>query len=230
MVLASLLEVSSSEASSSEPIAESILVPASLASLVGLEGALQQGDEDAIQASIDIILLLHGMIMSFGGIPLLYYGDEIGTLNDCEYLEDLAKANDSRWMHRPRINWDKADIRKQHGSVEQRIYEGLKKMIAVRKHTPAFADFNNRDLLEIGNPHLFVFLRNNPMLPSDNVLVVANFDGAPQSLNLSDLSNRGDFAFAQLQDLYSGESPSLFKDELVIPPYRFYWLSDRGLC
>ena len=205
-------------------------ISGSLASLVGLEGALQQGDEDAIQASIDIILLLHGMIMSFGGIPLLYYGDEIGTLNDCEYLEDLAKANDSRWMHRPRINWDKADIRKQHGSVEQRIYEGLKKMIAVRKHTPAFADFNNRDLLEIGNPHLFVFLRNNPMLPSDNVLVVANFDGAPQSLNLSDLSNRGHFAFAQLQDLYSGESPSLFKDELVIPPYRFYWLSDRGLC
>ena len=32
-----------------------------------------------IQHSIDLILLLHSMIMSFGGLPLLYYGDEIST-------------------------------------------------------------------------------------------------------------------------------------------------------
>ena len=26
--------------------------------------------------------------MSFGGIPLLYYGDELGVLNDYSYLGD----------------------------------------------------------------------------------------------------------------------------------------------
>ena len=31
-------------------------------------------------------------------------------------------------------------------------------MIAVRKSIPAFSDFNNRDLLETGNPHLFAEL------------------------------------------------------------------------
>ena len=48
-------------------------ISGSLASLVGLEAALESGDEDAITESVDLILLLHGMIMSFGGIPLLYY-------------------------------------------------------------------------------------------------------------------------------------------------------------
>ena len=98
-------------------------------------------------------------------------------------------------------------------------------MIAIRKTTPAFADYNNRELLTTDNPHLFVFLRNNPFVHGNSILVVGNFDASPQSLTLSSLSNRGTFEHGQLQDLYSGESPTLFKDQLVIPAYRFYWLS-----
>ena len=201
-------------------------ISGALASLAGLQYAIESGDEGAIDHSINVILLLHSMIMAFGGIPLLYYGDEIGTLNDDNYQFDQAKAHDNRWMHRPRIDWDKAERRLSHGSVEQRIFDGLKRMIAVRKSTPAFADYNNRTVIETGNPHLFVFLRNNPLMTNDSVLVVGNFDGAPQSLTLGDLSNRGNFEYAQLRDLYSGEAPRQFKDQLVVPAYRFYWLSD----
>jgi amylosucrase len=204
-------------------------ISGSLASLAGLEYAIENEDETAINHSIDTILLLHSMIMSFGGIPLLYYGDEIGTLNDCTFQFDETKAHDNRWMHRPRIDWAKAELHKSHGTIEQRIFDGLKRMIAVRKSTPAFADYNNRTLIPTGNPHLFVFIRNNPFMNNDSVLVVANFDGSPQSLTLSDLSNRGHFEYGQLRDLYSGEAPRQFKDQLVVPPYRFYWLSDSRL-
>ena len=202
-------------------------ISGSLASLAGLEAALESDDEAAIQQAIDTILLLHGMIMSFGGIPLLYYGDEVGSLNDGTYLEDVNKAGDNRWMHRPTIDWNKVALRKRHGSVQQRIFDGLKKMIAVRKSTPAFSDFNNRELLDTKNPHLFAFLRSNPFLLHDNVMVVANFDASPQSLTFSDLPNRGHFEFDSLQDLYTGGSPSLFKDQLVVPPFRFYWLASQ---
>jgi amylosucrase len=102
-------------------------------------------------------------------------------------------------------------------------------MIAVRKSTAAFADYNNRWLIETGNPHLFVFMRNNPFQLNDSVLVVGNFDAAPQSLTLSDLSNRGHFEYGRLHDLYSGESPQQFNDQLVVPPHRFYWLTDHRL-
>jgi amylosucrase len=202
-------------------------ISGSLASLAGLEAALESGDENAIQQSIDTILLLHAMIMSFGGIPLLYYGDEIGTLNDGQYLDDRDKAQDNRWMHRPTIDWQKVALRSQHGSVQQRIFDGLKKMIAVRKSTPAFADYNNRELLQTDNPHLFSFLRSNPFIANDIVMVVANFDTAPQSLNLAELPSRARFEFGSIQDLYSGASPSRFKDQLVVPPLQFYWLTNQ---
>jgi len=204
-------------------------ISGSLASLAGLEAAIESNDEQRINQCIDKILLLHSLIMSFGGIPLLYYGDEIGTLNDRSFLEDTHKASDNRWAHRPKIDWNKAELRKQHGTVEQRIFDGLQKMIAARKCIEAFADFNNRELIDTGNPHLFVFIRSNPKLLNDNVLVVANFDSSPQSLSLGDLSNRGSFEYARLQDLYSGETPTLFKDQLVIPARRFYWLTDKGM-
>jgi len=202
-------------------------ISGSLASLVGLQAAVNQNDQKMIDDSVHIILLLHGMIMSFGGIPLLYYGDEIGTLNDGSYLEDENKANDTRWIHRPKIDWQKAELRHQHGTVEQRIFTGLQKLIAIRKTIPAFADFNNRELIEVENEHLFVFIRNNPERDKEEVLVVANFDAKPQYLNLSDLGNRLHYEYSQLRDLVSGDIPSIFKDELVIPPYHFYWLSDQ---
>jgi len=202
-------------------------ISGSLASLVGLEVALETQDQEAVDRAIKLILLLHSMIFSFGGIPLLYYGDEIGTLNDCSFLQDENKAGDNRWMHRPRIDWERAEKRHEHGSVEQRIFEGLQKMIAVRKTITAFADFNNRELLTLDNEHLFAFLRSHPNNSSEAVLVVANFDARPQHLDLANLGHRGLFKFGQPQDLFSGESPAMFKNQLVVPPFRFYWLTDQ---
>jgi len=202
-------------------------ISGSLASLIGLEAALEIGDPDGTRQRVDILLLLHGMIMSFGGIPLLFYGDELGTLNDCAYVNDVSKARDNRWMHRPRIDWDKAELRHKNGTIQQMIFEGLQKMISVRKTIPAFADYNNRELLDSRNPHLFVFMRSHPSQRNDNVLVVGNFSDGPQSLELSELSNRGLFEFGRLQDLYSGASSMVDEGRVVIPPFCFYWLTDR---
>ena len=202
-------------------------ISGSLASLVGLEAALASGNPDEVDDAIKIIILLHGMIMAFGGIPLLYYGDEIGTTNDYRYVEDERKSGDTRWMHRPAFDWDKAELRNKPGTVENRIFHALKKMIAVRKEIAAFADFNNRELRDSGNPHLFAFCRVSPQLGADRVMVVGNFDSHPQHMQLENLTESGVMQHSQLHDLYSGEKPAVFKDALVVPPYRFYWLQSR---
>ena len=202
-------------------------ISGALASLVGLEAALEQQDWTAIDRAIEQILLLHGLILSFGGIPLLYYGDEIGTFNDCSFMQDAAKAGDSRWIHRPRIDWERAERRHDRGSIEQRLFDGLKKMIAVRKTIPAFADFNNRELLAPEDPRLFAFLRTHPALTSDAVLVVANLGLEAATLDLPKLCNRGYFQYGQVRDLYNGEIPALVAGQLIMPPSRFYWLTDQ---
>ena len=201
-------------------------ISGSLASLVGLEYALEIGDPEAIEDSIKIILLLHSLIMSFGGIPLLYYGDEVGTTNDVSYLEDPYKKGDSRWVHRPVIDWNKADLRNQPGHPQYEIFTALKRMISVRKEIDVFADFNNRELIDVGNEHLFVFERYCIQQQHQRVLVVANFNDKPQHLNLSELGNWGNPQNGQLYDLFSGQRPDLFKNALVIPAFSFYWLQE----
>ncbi len=201
-------------------------ISGSLASLIGLQYAIESGDEDAIENAIKAILLLHSLIFSFGGLPLLYYGDEIGTLNDTTYLTEPEKQGDSRWVHRPKIDWVKAEQRHTPGTVEFKLFSAIKRMIAVRKEIDVFADFNNRELIECDNPHLFIFGRYNIIKPSEEVLVVANFDVKPQSLAMDDIKEWSNGQRGQLVDLFSGQQPDIYEGTLVIPPLTFYWLSE----
>jgi len=202
-------------------------IAGSLASLVGLEKACQLGDQEAANAAIEQIILLHSLIFSFGGIPLLYYGDEIATYNDYSYVDHADKSSDSRWIHRPTINWERAELRHKQGTIEYGVFTALKKMIAIRKETTAFADFNNRYLLDIGNEHLFGFIRFDHTRPSERVFVICNFSAKPQYLDLQTLSASGFGFYGQLTDLYSGKRPTMYKDQLVLQAYHFYWLSEH---
>ena len=200
-------------------------ISGSLASLVGLQYAVGSGNEQAVDDAIKLILVLHAMILSFGGIPLLYYGDEIGTTNDDTYLSDPLKMDDSRWVHRPTVDWDKATRRNMPGTLEFKIFSEIIRMIAVRKEIDVFADFNNRQLIETNNPHLFVFERYDTNKPENDVLVLANFDSKPQSLALEELGKQWLPQYNRLNDLYTDQGPDIFNEMLVIPGFGFYWLS-----
>jgi amylosucrase len=200
-------------------------ISGALASLVGLETALEAGDPQAIDAAVRTIVLLHAMILSFGGIPLFYYGDAIGTLNSLEYLADPDKAVDNRWLHRSRFDWNKAARRHQSGSIEQRIFTALKRLIAVRKETTAFADFDNRFLLYLANRHLLGYVRSDA---GNRVLVLANFHTDEQSLPLAQLLAQGFFRNGCARDLCSGERIFAQNEALTLPPLTCYWLAGCG--
>jgi amylosucrase len=201
-------------------------ISGSLASLVGLESALENQNEGAIDAAIRTILLLHSMILSFGGIPLLYYGDAIGTLNSLEYLADPAKAADNRWMHRSHFDWNKAEKRHQIGTVEHRIFSALKKMIALRKEITAFADFDNRQLLAVDNPNLLVFSRTDPHNNRNRVLVAVNFNDTAQPLSIGALRSQGFFQQDGMKDICSGERIPVENESIVLLPLSCHWLID----
>ena len=201
-------------------------ISGSLASLVGLEAALENHDEAAIDAAIKTIMLLHSMILSFGGIPLLYYGDAIGMLNSLEYLADPSKREDNRWVHRSSLNWNKAELRHQSGTVEHRIFAGLKNLIAKRKETTAFADFDNRQLLPVENNNLLAFSRTDTQNNRNKVLVIGNFSVTSQTIHANMLRLHGFFQQGSMRDICTGERAEIENDALVIPALSCYWLTE----
>jgi len=92
------------------------------ASLCGIEKALAAHDEVALDRACRRLELMYATVYSYGGIPLLYMGDELGLVNDYAYLDDPDKAADNRWVHRPRMNWDIAKRTLVDGTVERRLF------------------------------------------------------------------------------------------------------------
>ena len=197
----------------------------SLASLVGLETALESKDTKLIATAISRILLMHAIILSFGGIPLIYNGDALGVLNDYSFFTDPSKCNDTRWVHRPKIDWAQAELRWKVGTVEHSIFTALKRMISIRKEVAAFADFNNRHILNLENDYLLAFVRFNHVKISEIVLVVANFNDKPRFFDLDWLVPSVFGIHDILVDLHTGRRPAQSGSRIVLQAYQFYWLT-----
>ena len=193
------------------------------ASLAGLEQALEDQDQPAIDLAIQRILLLHSVIMARGGIPLIYMGDEVGLLNDSAYLQDPEKANDSRWMHRPRMDWAKVDRRHDPDAVEGRLFAGLLKLIRVRKSSPALHNFALYQPMWTDNEHVLAFGRQRH---DGNLLLLANFHEHPQSVQ-DDLPGRADIV-GTVRDLLAEHTPVNITDGRIhLDPYQTLWLTGQ---
>ncbi len=196
-------------------------ITGSAASLLGLEKALDQKDDKKTQESIAKILMLHGIILAYGGIPLIYAGDEIGTLNDYSFRKNLEHRNDSRWVNRPLHDWDAVSKLKKKKNHQSIIYNGLKNLITLRKQYPVFADNNNLILHPSPNPHLLFFERRDS---KSRVLVFSNFDEELQSLHVSWLFSIGVYPENNLKDSITGKSLRLDDSLLHLDPYQQMWI------
>lgn len=188
------------------------------ASLAGLEKALEAGDADAIELAVRRILLLHGVIMTIGGIPLLYLGDELGTLNAYGYESDPAKIGDTRWLHRFEFDWERAQLRSDTETVPGRIYQGLLRLVQLRQQNLAFTRAET-EIADTGNPHVFGYFRTHE---GHSVFVLANFSEQPQRLDARRLRLLG--MRKTVSDLIAGRTVTAAA-ELVMEPYQFMVLT-----
>lgn len=192
-------------------------ISGTLASLAGLEKALAEEDPAAVDLAIRRILLLYALIMSTGGTPLIYLGDEVGTLNDYGYRDDPAKAGDSRWVHRPVIDWEKVGRRHEPALVEGRIFQGIQRLSEIRNRTEVLSG-HNMTVLDPGNHHLFAFIRANA---AGRLLVAANFTERSQPLSGNVLRLHG--LGYRFRDLITDDMVDSNHD-LTLAPYQVLWL------
>jgi amylosucrase len=200
------------------PTTRDMRISGSCASLAGLEKALREATENEVELAIRRILLIHSIILSIGGIPLIYLGDEVGTLNDYSYRDDPAKVDDSRWVHRPAADWDRIARCADESNIEGRIYSKLRRLIDLRKENPAFS-VGETEIIDTGNPHIFGYVRHHD---GQRVLVLASFTEQEQRIAANELRVHGlSYTFT---DLVTGEQITSNED-LTLEPYRFVWLN-----
>lgn len=206
---------------SSNPKTGDARISGSLASLCGLEKSIDASNPDAINTSIQKIILMQAHSLFLGGLPMLFYGDEAGYTNDYSYLQDEGKSYDNRWMHRPRIDWNKNNRTKQSGAIEQQIFSATQKLISLRKALPMVADHSNLQWMTPHNIHVAGYIRQ---LGEKKLFCLFNFKDKASYLTW--------YAFkeqdkpSKLRDHWSGETLSVGEDReyLIIPPYGFLLL------
>ena len=193
-------------------------ISGSMASLAGLEVALEKQDWREVDLAVRRIILLHSLILAFGGIPLLYMGDELGLLNDRSYLDDPNLADDNRWLHRPRMDWELAETRHDWQGVNGRIHQTITRMIHARKQTHALHAQAATRPVWTHNESVFGLLRESPR---GRLLILGSFSERPQTIPVHRLHELG--FDGELVNCLDGQPVTSWQD-IHLEPYGVLWL------
>jgi amylosucrase len=210
---------------SSNPRTGDARISGTLASLCGLEKALIESSPLGIDQSIQKILMMQAHSIFLGGLPMLFYGDEVGYTNDYSYQNDPGKSYDNRWMHRPIIDWEKVGKAKVEGTVEYRIFSAMKKMLLIRKQRALFSDLSNITWLSPHNIHIAGFVRRKG---NERGYCLYNFSDQAAYLTWHAFREQGEGAEI-LVDLWSGVDYRIGPDDeyLILEPHGFMILEPR---
>jgi amylosucrase len=194
-------------------------ISGSLASLCGLESAVQANNGAAIDTAISRILLMQAHSFFLGGIPMLFYGDEAGYTNDYSYLEDPGKSYDNRWMHRPVIDWNRS---LGETSIGHRVFKGTRHLIQVRRKIYAVGDYKNLAWLTPHNIRVAGYLRT---FEDQRLYCLFNFSDQPAHLTWYAFKEHG-AAPVTLFEHWKEKRYEVGNDHeyLVLAPYEFMLL------
>ena len=190
------------------------------ASLAGLERALNAEDQTSIDRAIDRMLMGHALIAGFGGVPLIYMGDEIAMLNDRSYIDDPDKQHDSRWIHRPYMDWLTVERvrRGDESSPAARVFHGLRHILDRRRKTPELHASNPVRILTPPEPAVFTMVHD---APTGQLLCAYNFTDYWTAVP-------GEWALMagvrDMHDALSDRPVRLSDGNVALPPYGRVWL------
>ena len=181
------------------------------ASLCGIEAARESQNPEDLEKAVSLDLLLHGYMLSLSGIPMIYSGDEVARLNDYTYHSDPKKAADSRYVHRGPFLWDEAKLRHTPGTIQQRIFEGLRNMETLRKECGVFSQESSLSLEETWDSSILCLCRQGG---GQKLISLFNFSDQPKPAWIKE---EGTF-----KDLLTGQKQEA--RDVPLKPYEMKWL------
>ncbi len=189
------------------PTTNDMRICGTTASLIGIEDAIKRDDAVCLDMALRRARMLYGVLMSAGGIPLIYMGEERGDLNDYAYLDDPDKAGDARWVHRPSVDWSRS-------VDEEPFYVMLRELIEARREQRALSG-TDIEVLSTPSPHLLMFRRD---ADGDALTVIANF--SEQVIPVSGGLVPAGASVSIGRDVLSG---CLLDQQTQLAPYALHW-------
>jgi maltose alpha-D-glucosyltransferase/alpha-amylase len=187
--------------------------------------------------------LMNGMLMSFPGTPIIYYGDEIG-MGDNVHLGDrngvrtpmqwdagwnagFSKA-DSENLYSPLIldpvyGYPAVNVYAQNRSGHS-LLAWMKRLIATRKSTQVFGR-GSIEFLQPANHRVLAYVRQ---FKNETVLVVNNLSSSAQAVELDLRRYKGNILVEMFgRNIFPriGDLPYL----LTMGPYQFFWFRLRRI-
>jgi amylosucrase len=146
-------------------------------------------------------------------------GDELAAVNDHGYLDDPHHAHDSRWVHRPRMDWALAEARHGDDTPSARVFRGVKAILARRAATAALHGAVPVRVVGSGNDAVFALQR---LAPTGVLLGLFNFTEHWQEVAEARVRALGVMA---LHDALSDSRVETHHGQIVLPPYARVWLT-----
>lgn len=193
------------------------------ASLAGLAAARTAGDPEQIDLALQRVLLAHAIVLGWGGVPVLWMGDELGLSNDPEWAAEAGHEADNRWVHRPRMAGSVQQQRLDPASVPGRLWSGLRHLVATRATLPMMHAGTQAQVLEPSDPGVLAVLRDHPL---GVLLELFNVTEHWRPWPGDRLAEHGAL---EAVDALTGEQVRPGDDGNVwLAPYRACWLVARG--
>ncbi len=210
---------------SSNPKTGDARISGSLASLCGLEKGLYESNQWLIDQSIQKIIMMQAHSFFLGGLPIIFYGDELGYTNDYSYQQDPGKSYDNRWMHRPIIDWERNKKIHEEGTIENRVFTATQKLISIRKQLTVVGDHKNITWLSPHNIHIAGYIRT---YNDKKLYCIFNFSDKAVYLTWYAFKEHGNH-HSQLHDHWTGKTLNIGNDNefLIIEPYGFHLLEAK---
>ena len=182
------------------------------ASMCGIERAVEEENDAMLDSSLRLDIMLHAYLFMQSGIPVIYSGDEIAQLNDYTYKDDPMRADDSRYIHRGKMDWDKEEQRKVPGTLQNRMFCALEKLEMIRRREKAFVSGADVWTLDTWQKEVLALGR---WYDGEKIIGIFNFSEHDRTAWI----NESDGLY---EDLYTGKI--LEAKGVDMPAYGFYWL------
>ncbi|GAA3618624.1 alpha-amylase family protein [Marihabitans asiaticum] len=185
------------------------------ASLIGVARAEREGGSAPVAA----LRLAHAVVLGYGGIPVIWSGDEIAQPNDEQWAQDPRHAADNRWAGRPALDDARLARAADPTTVPGQVMADLSHLVATRAGLPHLHASVETQVQPVDNPGVLVLAREHPL---GRMVQVYNVTGGWRPWPGHRVRDLG---VADAVDEITGDPiPWGGDDQVWLPPFAALWL------